>query len=322
MSEEVDEAKSKGFGLVRCWFFSRFGWGWLFLLFVFFGGFFLLLLCFLCWLRRDSSGLIISFFLLLYNFGLALFFLLLLLRLLSSLDLFGKPLPPPHANCDTDDLPKLLKLFRQPLLIPLQRNILQKAIGEGLRIWPVVPSHENAHLDLLPINEHTIQLFDGARGRFVGLVVHITISLGKARLLVGHNLARQNVAEKTERVIELLVVNPLVQILDEDVAYSRTTNRGVALTPHNTAWLPLDVREVHGIESALRIADLMVVDVSVPQRASGHSIATDANGCHRSDGVEDFEEKTFVDFGKKISNVKAGRVEGVHIGSSSSSCGG
>ena len=48
-----------------------------------------------------------------------------------------------------------------------------------------------------------------------------------------------------------LVVDSLVQVLHEDVAYARAAEGRVALGPHDTARLVLDGGEVHRVQSAL-----------------------------------------------------------------------
>ena len=74
-----------------------------------------------------------------------------------------------------------------------------------------------------------------------------------------------------------------MQILDEDVAQAGTSDGGFTLAPHDSAWLTLDGSEVHGVERAHSVGDLVVVDV----------IAADADGGHRVDGIEDFKKQAF-----------------------------
>jgi len=50
----------------------------------------------------------------------------------------------------------------------------------------------------------------------------------------------------------------------------------------------------------------MVIHISIPEGATGDGIATDANGGHGSDGVEDFEEEAFVDFWEEVADVEGG----------------
>ena len=91
-----------------------------------------------------------------------------------------------------------------------------------------------AHIDLLVVQEHAIDGLNGGLGGFGGLVVDETVTL-RAALLVRGDLARQNVSERSERVMKGLVVNGLVQILDEDVALPSLAERRITLGPHDTA---------------------------------------------------------------------------------------
>ena len=63
----------------------------------------------------------------------------------------------------------------------------------------------------------------------------------------------------------------------------------------------------------------MVVHVGIAERAAGDGIATDADGGDGADGVEDFEEEAFVDFGEEVAYVERGGMEGGGGGGSSSS---
>ena len=65
------------------------------------------------------------------------------------------------------------------------------------------------------------------------------------------HLAGENVAKGTKGVIECLVVDRLVEVLDEDVADTRTTKGRITLGPHNTTWTSLDVIEIHGVQCTL-----------------------------------------------------------------------
>lgn len=61
-------------------------------------------------------------------------------------------------------------------------------------------------------------------------------------------LAREDVSERREGVIEGLVVNGLVQVLDEDVAHPTLPQGRVTLRPHDTQRSPFDDVEVHGVQ--------------------------------------------------------------------------
>ena len=105
------------------------------------------------------------------------------------------------------------------------------------------------------------------------------------------HLARQNVAEEAERVVQRLVIDRLVEVLDEDVADARLAQRRVALAPHDAARLALDERVVHRVERALRVRHVVEVDVRVPERAARDRVAAHADGSDRPDGVEDLKEQ-------------------------------
>ena len=65
-------------------------------------------------------------------------------------------------------------------------------------------------------------------------------------------LAGQDAAERGERVVERLVVDALVEVLDEDVADARLTQRRIALRPHDADRTALDRVEVHRVQRAFR----------------------------------------------------------------------
>jgi len=62
-------------------------------------------------------------------------------------------------------------------------------------------------------------------------------------------LARENVSEGRERVIESLIINALVQVFDEDISDTRLADGRVSLGPHDTTWPTLDCIKVHRIQS-------------------------------------------------------------------------
>lgn len=108
------------------------------------------------------------------------------------------------------------------------------------------------HEHLLVVQKHAVDRLDGTIGGLGSLVVHETVSLGVA-MLVRRDLAREDVAEGCERVVQSLdcswlivlrdnsgkkkdlVVDLLVQVLNENVARPRLAQRGVALGPHDAA---------------------------------------------------------------------------------------
>lgn len=91
-----------------------------------------------------------------------------------------------------------------------------------------------ADVDLLVVQQHAVDGLDGGVGGLSGLVVNETVALG-ASVLVGGDLAGENVSEGSKRVVESLVVDGVVQVLDEDVALAGLAEGGVALRPHDAA---------------------------------------------------------------------------------------
>ena len=85
------------------------------------------------------------------------------------------------------------------------------------------------------------------------------------------------------------------------------------MTPHNTTWLALNVGEIHRFKGTFGVGDLVVVDIGIAERAAGDGVATDANGGNGANGIEDFVEKAFGDFGEEIAYVEGGGVEGVVV---------
>jgi hypothetical protein len=99
--------------------------------------------------------------------------------------------------------------------------------------------------------------------------VHISVAL-RVTTLVSGNLAGKDVAEDGEGVGQTLVVHTGGKVSHEHIANTRLTETGVSLGPHDTARALLDISEVHGIQGALSVVDVVKVDVSVTQRSSGH----------------------------------------------------
>ena len=96
-----------------------------------------------------------------------------------------------------------------------------------------------------------------------------------------------------------------MQILDEDVVHVGTSDGGVMLAPHDSAGLALDIGEVHGVESALSVGDLLVVDVRVPEGATDDTIAADADGGHGTNGIESLKKQPF----EVVEGTESGRMD-------------
>ena len=83
--------------------------------------------------------------------------------------------------------------------------------------------------------------------------MNVSVAFGVPRGRVADDLAREDVPEEGEGVVELLVVDGLVQVLDEDVSDVGAAEAGVALGPHDTADAALDIRKVHSVKGALSV---------------------------------------------------------------------
>ena len=98
-----------------------------------------------------------------------------------------------------------------------------------------------ADVHLLVVEQHAVDSLDSSLRGLGGLVVDEAVALGAA-VLIGGDLAREDVAESGERVVEGLVVDSLVQVLDEDVALAGLAEGGVTLGPHDAATKHLESR--------------------------------------------------------------------------------
>ncbi len=89
-------------------------------------------------------------------------------------------------------------------------------------------------VNLLVVQQHTVDSLDGGISSLRGLIVDETVALG-ASVLIRSDLARQNVSEGGKRIVQGLVVDSLVQVLDEDIALAGLAEGGVTLRPHDAA---------------------------------------------------------------------------------------
>lgn len=64
-------------------------------------------------------------------------------------------------------------------------------------------------------------------------------------------LAGEDVAESRESVVQRFVVDGLVEVLDEHVAYSGLPEGRVSLGPHDTDRFAFDHVKVHGVQGSL-----------------------------------------------------------------------
>ena len=68
-----------------------------------------------------------------------------------------------------------------------------------------------ADVDLLVVEQHAVDSLDGSLGGLSGLVVNETVALGTA-MLVGGDLAREDVAEGGKRVVQSLMTSLLAEL--------------------------------------------------------------------------------------------------------------
>ena len=191
------------------------------------------------------------------------------------------------------DLAVALEERGERVVVDRLRQILDEDVGVRLvaaGVAAVLARHEEADEDLLAVEEHAVHLGHRERGGVLRLVVHEAVA-ARAALVVGRDLAREDVAEGGEGVVERLVVDRLVEVLDEDVARARLAERRVAVAPHDAARLRLDQRVVHRLERALGVDDRVEVDVRVAERAARHRVAAHADRRDGADGVEELEEE-------------------------------
>mmetsp|Transcript_42384 Transcript_42384/g.83272 ORF Transcript_42384/g.83272 Transcript_42384/m.83272 type:complete len:291 (-) Transcript_42384:504-1376(-) len=195
-----------------------------------------------------------------------------------------------HGDGCTEDWPVLRELSHELGIVPVKWNVLDVAVGPVALAGSFLSTHKVSDVDLLSVDEHPIELVDGRVGRLGGLVVHVPVSLGVVGLGIGDDLAGEDVTKEREGVVELLVVNGRVEILHEDVADTGPAERGITLTPHNSARLALDHSVVHGVKGALGVCHLMEVDVGVPEGAACDGVAAHADGGDGPDRIENVEE--------------------------------
>lgn len=211
--------------------------------------------------------------------------------------------------------------FSKLLVADVGINVLDVDVGEvclhlvelGLS---VLLGNVVTNKDLLVIEQHSIDMLNGILGSLGGFVVNEPVSARVAVLILG-NLARQDVTEGRERVVEGLVVDSGIKVLDEDITLAGLAKGGVTLRPHDAARLALNGGVVQLLESTLTISGVVVVDVGVSERTTGDGITADTDGRNGADGGEELEEHSLSDGGVKLSNVEGGRLVGSRVATSS-----
>jgi len=133
--------------------------------------------------------------------------------------------------------------------------------------------------------------------------VNETVALGDTKV-VSSDLARKDLTEGGEGVVEILVINSRIKVLNENVASTSATQRRVTLGPHDAAGTALDGSVVKLSKSTLTISNVVVVDVSVTKRSLGKDITADTDGSNGTNLVEDLKEHGLRDRGVELTNVK------------------
>ena len=105
-------------------------------------------------------------------------------------------------------------------------------------------------LHFLVVEQHPVDLGDGHVSRLLRLKVDKPIAL-RIPLFIEDHLTGEDISKSTEGVVECFVVNSLVQVLDEDVTYTRTPEGGVTLGPHDAHRSSLDHLKVHCVQGSL-----------------------------------------------------------------------
>jgi hypothetical protein len=194
---------------------------------------------------------------------------------------------------DAERLEKVLELFLGDLgvqVLDVQvRELSLHFIELGL---PLLARDMVTHVDLLVIKEHAVDSLDGAFGSLGSLIVDETVAFGTA-MLVGGNLAGEDVAERGKSIVERLVVNGLIKVLDENVALAGLAESRIALRPHDPACAVFYQRIIELLQRTLAIRSVEVVDVSIAQGATSDGITTDTDAGYGSDHIEDFEQHSF-----------------------------
>jgi len=169
------------------------------------------------------------------------------------------------------------------------------------------------NVDLLLVQEHTVDVLDGRRSSLIGLVVNETIALGVSVLILS-NLAAEDVAEGSKGVVESLVVDGNVEVLDEDIALAVLAESGITLGPHDAAGAALDESVVELLESLLAIAGGVVVDVGIAEGAAGDGVTADTDRGNGANLGEELEKHGLGDRGVELANVEGGGSLGVRSG--------
>jgi len=185
-------------------------------------------------------------------------------------------------------------------------KVLDINVGESfLRVngLAILLRHKHTDIDNLSVQQHAVNVIDGCVSILLGLVVDETITL-RISLVISNNLARQDVTESAESVVQSLVVKSLVQVLDEDVGSSRLSDAWVTVRPHNTARTSLNQIVVKSINCTLSIISIVEVNISVSKRTTSHSVSAHTNGSNRAELLEHVKQQALSYLRIQITNIQ------------------
>mmetsp|Transcript_77772 Transcript_77772/g.240981 ORF Transcript_77772/g.240981 Transcript_77772/m.240981 type:complete len:661 (-) Transcript_77772:101-2083(-) len=207
------------------------------------------------------------------------------------------------------------------LFIPILGVVFDVEVGVVHDAGPVaiIALDELADIDRLVANLHAVHAFDRLCGRLRCLVVHKAVALRLAPS-VRRDLAREDVAEEAEGVIEGLVVDVAVQVLHVDVAVAALPQARVALAPHDAARAVLDAGVVQRVKGALSVRHAMEVHVAIAQGAPRDAVTANTDGGHGAHGVENLVQHGLRDIRVEVANVERGKLRHAAAGRRHAAC--
>ncbi|KAH3665483.1 hypothetical protein OGAPHI_003668 [Ogataea philodendri] len=163
-----------------------------------------------------------------------------------------------------------------------------------------------SNVNLVVVQKHTVNVLNGSLSGLGVLVVDETKTLGVS-VLVSGDLTRQDLTESREGVVQSLVVDSRVEVLDENVSRTVSSERRISLGPHDSAGLALDRCVIEFFQCLFTILVTLVVNVTVAKRLFGDSVSTDSDGGNLSNRREDLEKIGFGDRRVQLTHVKGGQ---------------
>lgn len=176
-------------------------------------------------------------------------------------------------------------------LVPAGGELLHVQVGPLIDASTLLSLDEETHSDLHVVDQSAVELGDGLLSSLNGLEVHIAVTFGRTILVVS-NLAGENVSKDRESVVQTLVIHRGGQVSHEHISRTRLAERRVSLRPHDSARSVLDVTEVHSVQGALSILNIVKVDISISEGSASHGVSANTDRSHRANTVEELEQKT------------------------------